>query len=227
MKSRSREIVCFNVHIDLDSADAEVVVKFRAIKKSNPKYCGLDISNKRLSKTREAQLYNDLAGQVWCDIVAPLNCSRQTKQRNQCCLLCLHSSTTVSNYNQMWELHPRISIEWHVHASVNTLVQIRTSHIFGAKPLSEANARVLLIRSLETKFSEILIKFRKVDLKTSPAKCRPFCFGVYVLINWGLVTPFGDIDLGQHRLWRHQAITWTNVDLSSVRSSCINRRAIW
>ena len=34
------------------------------------------------------------------------------------------------------------------------------------------------------------------------------------------MTPYGDIDLGQH--WRHQAITWTNVDLSSVRSSYIN-----
>ena len=40
------------------------------------------------------------------------------------------------------------------------------------------------------------------------------------------------IDLGQHWLmqwlvaWRHQAIAWTNVDLSSVRSSYINLMAI-
>ena len=46
------------------------------------------------------------------------------------------------------------------------------------------------------------------------------------------MTPYGDINLGQHRLrqwlvaWRHQAITWTNVDLSSVRSSGIHLRAI-
>ena len=51
------------------------------------------------------------------------------------------------------------------------------------------------------------------------------------LTHWGLVTPFGDIDLGQHWLrwwlvaWRHQAITWTNVDLS-VRSRGILLRAI-
>ena len=38
----------------------------------------------------------------------------------------------------------------------------------------------------------------------------------------GLVTPYGDRDMGQHWLrqwlvaWQHQAITWTNVDLSSV-----------
>ena len=42
------------------------------------------------------------------------------------------------------------------------------------------------------------------------------------LTHWGLVTPFGDIDLGQNWFklwlvaWRHQAITWTNVDLSSA-----------
>ena len=47
------------------------------------------------------------------------------------------------------------------------------------------------------------------------------------LTHWGLVTPYGDSDLGQHWLrlwlvaWRHQAITWTNVDLS-VRPSDIH-----
>ena len=54
----------------------------------------------------------------------------------------------------------------------------------------------------------------------------------FVLTYWGLVTPFGDIDLGQHWLrewlvtWRHQDITWSNVDLSSVRPSGIHLRAI-
>ena len=43
--------------------------------------------------------------------------------------------------------------------------------------------------------------------------------------HWGLVTPYGGRDLGQHwfRLWlvdwRHEAITWINFDLSSLRSS--------
>ena len=43
--------------------------------------------------------------------------------------------------------------------------------------------------------------------------------------------PYGDRDLCQHWLrqwlvaWRHQAITWTNVDLSSVRSSDFLLRA--
>ena len=48
----------------------------------------------------------------------------------------------------------------------------------------------------------------------------------------GLLTSYGDIELDQHWLmqwhvaWRHQAITWANLDLS-VRSSDINLRAIW
>ena len=62
--------------------------------------------------------------------------------------------------------------------------------------------------------------------------CTPYYCLLCELTHWGLVTPFGDIDLGQHRLrwWldalRHQAITWTNVDLSSVRSTVIHLRAI-
>ena len=46
----------------------------------------------------------------------------------------------------------------------------------------------------------------------------------YQFENCGLVMPNGDIDLGQHWFrkwlvaWWHQAITWTNVDLSSSRS---------
>ena len=52
------------------------------------------------------------------------------------------------------------------------------------------------------------------------------------LTHCGLVTPYGDSDPGQHWLrywlvsWRHQAITWTNVDLSSLRSNDVHLRAI-
>ena len=48
----------------------------------------------------------------------------------------------------------------------------------------------------------------------------------------GLVTPYGDIDLGQHWFrywlvaWWHRTVTWTNVALSSVRSSSDHVRAI-
>ena len=53
-----------------------------------------------------------------------------------------------------------------------------------------------------------------------------------LLTHCGLLTSYGDRDLGQHWLrkwlvaWRHQTITWTNFDLSSVRSNGIHLRAI-
>ena len=59
-------------------------------------------------------------------------------------------------------------------------------------------------------------------LFTIVTKPRPF----------GLVTPYGETELGQHWLkyWfvarRHQAITWTNVDLPSKRSSDNHQKAI-
>ena len=52
------------------------------------------------------------------------------------------------------------------------------------------------------------------------------------LTHCGLATPYGDKELSQHWprkwlvAWRHQAITWTNVDLQSVRSCGIHRRAL-
>ena len=49
------------------------------------------------------------------------------------------------------------------------------------------NSLILLIRPLGTNFNEILIEiltfsFRKMRLKVSSAKCRPFCLGLNVLI---------------------------------------------
>ena len=52
------------------------------------------------------------------------------------------------------------------------------------------------------------------------------------LAHCGLVTPYVGRDLGQHCFrhwlvaWGHRAITWTNVDLSSLRSSDVYLRAI-
>ena len=50
------------------------------------------------------------------------------------------------------------------------------------------NARILLIGPLGTNFSEILLDihtfpFKKMHLKMSSGKCRPFCFGLNVLIH--------------------------------------------
>ena len=51
------------------------------------------------------------------------------------------------------------------------------------------NAGILLIGTLGTNFSEILSKihsfsFKKMHLKTSSAKRRPFCLGLNVLRHW-------------------------------------------
>ena len=64
--------------------------------------------------------------------------------------------------------------------------------------------------------------------------CSGECYSKYweALTLFGLVTPYGDINVGQHWFrywlvaWRHQAIIWTNIDLSSVRSNGIHLSAI-
>ena len=55
------------------------------------------------------------------------------------------------------------------------------------------NAGILLIRPLGTNFSEILFEilifsFKKIRLKVSSAKRRPFCLGLNELMHCGLVT---------------------------------------
>ena len=90
------------------------------------------------------------------------------------------------------------------------------------------NDWILLIGPLGTNFSEILIgiltfSFKKMRLKVSSAKQRPFCLGLNVLTHSGLLTPHADTELGQNWLrswfaaWRHQAITLTNADFSLVK----------
>ena len=55
---------------------------------------------------------------------------------------------------------------------------------------------------------------------------------IYTLTQCGLVMPYGGTDLGQHWrrywlvAWQHQAITWTNVDLSLIRSSDNHQKVI-
>ena len=91
--------------------------------------------------------------------------------------------------------------------------------------------------------------------KISSAECLPFCSGHYDIINswwpndtichmvslghhelmkslWPEQNAYGDRDLGQNWLrwwlvaWRHRAITWTSVDLPSVRSIGIHLTTI-
>ena len=55
-------------------------------------------------------------------------------------------------------------------------------------------AEIMLIGPLETNFSEILIEiqtfsFKKIRLKMSSAKCRPFCLGLNVLMCYSYTVP--------------------------------------
>ena len=114
-----------------------------------------------------------------------------------------------------------------MHICVNKLAIIGSDN--GLSPgrrqaIIWTSAAILLIGPSGTNLSETLIEictfsFKKMHLKMS-GKWRPFCLGLKVLTHWGLVTPYGDRDLGQHWVrqwlvaWWHQAVTRTNVDLS-------------
>ena len=62
--------------------------------------------------------------------------------------------------------------------------------------------------------------------------CGHKFLAVYRSTHCGLATPCGGRDPGQHWFrywfvaWQHQAITWTDVDLSSPRSRDVDLRAI-
>ena len=71
-----------------------------------------------------------------------------------------------------------------------------------AKPSSKPMLKKLLIGPLETNFNEILIgiytfSFKKMHLKVSSGKCRPFFLGLNVLI---LDVPPDHVDQFE---WRH------------------------
>ena len=86
------------------------------------------------------------------------------------------------------------------------------------------NAGILLIRSLGTNFNEILIgiqtfSFKKMYLKVSSGKWRPFCLGLNVLTHWGLMTHICTRELGHWFSW------W--LVASSARSHCLNKSMGW
>ena len=87
------------------------------------------------------------------------------------------------------------------------------------------NAGILLIGPWGTNFSEILIgihtfSFKKIYLKMSSAKWRPFCLSLNVLTHWGRVTHICiskriiiGSDNGLSPDHCRQAIIWTNAPL--------------
>ena len=81
------------------------------------------------------------------------------------------------------------------------------------------NAGILLIGLLGTNFSGILTEIhtfslKKMHLKMSSGKCRPFCLSLTLLTHCGLVTPYGFV-----------AFTWQL--FQSKRPSCYFVWGIW
>ena len=85
----------------------------------------------------------------------------------------------------------------------------------------KTNDGILLIRPLGTNFSEILIEIlifslKKMRLKVSSAKRRPFCLGLNVLTKSSLV-----LVIACRLKW--QAITWTNADSTEPSGTYLSK----
>ena len=81
-------------------------------------------------------------------------------------------------FNSEWRIYA--SLNWIIIGSDNGLSPVRRRAIIWT------NAGILLIGTLERNFTEILIgiqtfSFKKLHLKTSSGKWRPFCLGLNVL----------------------------------------------
>ena len=128
---------------------------------------------------------------VWSqDFCMVLNCDINSLSSERC----------GSNFTSVFVkiiLHMGILSHWGrvTHICVSDLTIIGSDN--GLSPgrhqaIIRTNARILLIRPLGTNFSEILIEilifsFKKMRLKVSSAKTRPFCLGLNVLIPIKLV----------------------------------------
>ena len=112
-----------------------------------------------------------------------------------------------------WSCGSSVLTHWGrvTHICVSTLTIIGSDN--GLAPgrcqtIIRTNAGILLIRPLGTNFSEILIEilifsFKKMRLKVSSAKRRPFCLGLNVLSIPVL-------------LWPILLRKWTQVELQTV-----------
>ena len=102
-------------------------------------------------------------------------------------------SSEISNYNNEWLTHwDRVT-----HICVGNLTIIGSDN--GLSPgrrqaITWTDVGILLTGHLGTNFSEILIEihtfsFKKIHLKMSSGKWRPFCLGLNVLINGDNICP--------------------------------------
>ena len=101
------------------------------------------------------------------------------------------SRTWMNNYTPQYIVAPLTHWGRVTHICVGKLTVIGSDN--GLSPgrrqaIIWTNARILLIRTLGTNFSQILIEililsFKKMHLKVSSAKRWPFCLGLNVLIT--------------------------------------------
>ena len=107
--------------------------------------------------------------------------------------------TSIYNYFRSFQQHMLHVCEWrelthwgrvtHICVSKQTIIRSDNDLSSGRRQaIIWTNAWILIIGTLGTNFSEILIEirifsFKKMGLKVSPAKMRPFCFGLNELTN--------------------------------------------
>ena len=100
---------------------------------------------------------------------------------------------TSLNFIQITRANELTHWGWVTHICIRKLTIIGSSNCLspsGHKTIIWTNAGILLIGPLGTNFNEILIEiytfsFKKMHLKISSVKWRPFCLGLNVLMhNW-------------------------------------------
>ena len=121
----------------------------------------------------------------------PLVPNEFSSHRNNAELLCYPLSWISCQPIGLWFEMPRRLTHWGrvTHICVSKLTTIGSDN--GLSPVRRqaiiwTNAGILLIRPLAIKFNEILIgnqtfSLKKIHLKMSSAKWRPFCLGLNVL----------------------------------------------
>ena len=107
-------------------------------------------------------------------------------------------ASNAENVSIWWRHYDIILTHWgrvmHICVSKLTIIGSDNGLVPGRRQtIIWTNYGILLIGPLGTNFNEILIgyqtfSFKKMHLKMSSAKWRPFCLGLIVLTHWGLVT---------------------------------------
>ena len=118
---------------------------------------------------------------------------------------------------------------WVKHICVSKLTIIGSDNGLspgGRQAIIWTNSGILLIGPLGTNFSEILIKiqrfsFKKMHLKMSSGKWRPFCLDLNVLITKAHITKHFII----HTSWIYNSIAIYSTEIGSI-DWCVGRRQV-